>query len=106
MGLLDWFRKPTPAVQLAQLCYDVAYFILPHDAFKDLTKLTELCLNTPQPLVGSSTSWPPKRERSSLTSRTQNGSGGIMGNSGAVITSCWSTLLRHRSICPMRPLSS
>ena len=47
MGLLDWFRKPKPAVPLPQLCYDVAYFILPHYAFKDLGKLVDLCLKTP-----------------------------------------------------------
>src|SRR5262245_33655239 len=46
MGLLDWFQKPKPAVPLPQLCYDVAYFILPHYAFQDLAKLTDLCLNT------------------------------------------------------------
>jgi hypothetical protein len=40
MGLLDWFRKPKPSVPLSQLCYDVAYFILPHYAFQDLAKLT------------------------------------------------------------------
>lgn len=47
MGLFDWFRKPKPAVPLPQLCYDVAYFVLPHYAFNDLAKLTDLCLNTP-----------------------------------------------------------
>ena len=47
MGLFDWFRKPKPAVSLPQLSYDVAYFILPHYAFKDLAKLEDLCLNTP-----------------------------------------------------------
>ena len=59
MGLFDWFRKPKPlepkraepasesAVSLPQLCYDVAYFILPHYAFRDLAKLTDLCLNVP-----------------------------------------------------------
>jgi hypothetical protein len=47
MGLFDWLRKAKPAVPLSQLCYDVAYFILPHYAFKDLAKLTDLCLNTP-----------------------------------------------------------
>lgn len=46
MGLLDWFRKPKPAVPLPQLCYDVAYFILPHYAFEDIAKLADLCLNT------------------------------------------------------------
>jgi hypothetical protein len=47
MGLFDWFRKPKPIVPLPQLCYDVAYFILPHYAFRDLGKLTDLCVNTP-----------------------------------------------------------
>jgi hypothetical protein len=47
MGLFDWFRKPKPAVSLPQLCYDVAYFILPHYAFRDLDKLADLCLSTP-----------------------------------------------------------
>src|ERR1041385_5189045 len=47
MGLFDWFRKPKPAVPLPQLCYDIAYFILPHYAFRDLAKLADLCLNTP-----------------------------------------------------------
>jgi hypothetical protein len=47
MSLFDWFRKPKPAVPLAQLCYDVAYFILPHYGFRDLAKLADLCLNTP-----------------------------------------------------------
>jgi hypothetical protein len=47
MGLFDWFRKPKPTVPLPQLCYDVAYFILPHYAFEDLPKLVDLCLNTP-----------------------------------------------------------
>src|SRR5205823_3957800 len=47
MGLFDWFRKPKPAVPLPQLCYDVAYFILPHFAFRDLARLADPCLNTP-----------------------------------------------------------
>jgi hypothetical protein len=47
MGLLDWFRKPKPSVALAQLCYDVAYFILPHYAHKDLGKVVDLCSSTP-----------------------------------------------------------
>jgi hypothetical protein len=46
MGLLDWFRGK-PSIPLPQLCYDVAYFVLPHYAFKDLAKLVDLCLNTP-----------------------------------------------------------
>lgn len=40
MGLFDWFRKP--AVPLPQLCYDVAYFVLPHFAFRDLATVQEL----------------------------------------------------------------
>lgn len=53
MGLFSWFRKSKPApprgpaVPLPQLCYDVAYFVLPHYAFNDLPKLADLCLNTP-----------------------------------------------------------
>jgi hypothetical protein len=47
MGLFDLFRKPKPTVPLPQLCYDVAYFILPHYAYNDLPKLAEMCLNTP-----------------------------------------------------------
>ncbi|MGL5097934.1 MAG: hypothetical protein ACRDD1_20275 [Planctomycetia bacterium] len=45
MALFDWFRKPKPTVPLPQLCYDVAYFVLPHYAFNDLAKLADLCLN-------------------------------------------------------------
>jgi hypothetical protein len=47
MGFWDRFRKPKPSVSLPQLCYDVAYFILPHYAFQDLAKLTDLCVNSP-----------------------------------------------------------
>lgn len=47
MGLFDWFRKPKPSISLPQLCYDVAYFMLPHYAYDDLEKVTNLCLNTP-----------------------------------------------------------
>jgi hypothetical protein len=47
MGLFDWFRKPKPAFPLPQLCYDVAYFVLPHYAFNDLDKLADVCLNMP-----------------------------------------------------------
>ncbi len=47
MGLFDWFLKPKPAVPLPQLCYDVAYFILPYYAFRDDAKLADMCLNTP-----------------------------------------------------------
>jgi hypothetical protein len=51
MGLFSWFTKrkpkPEPAVPLPQLCYDVAYFILPHYAHNDPAKVAELCLTTP-----------------------------------------------------------
>jgi hypothetical protein len=58
MGLFDWFRrsKPKPPaaqskvseeVSLPQLCYDVAYFVLPHYAYHDLPKLADLCRNQP-----------------------------------------------------------
>jgi hypothetical protein len=48
MGLFDWFGKPKPGVPLPQLCYDVAYFVLPHYAFNDQAKLVDLCRNTPE----------------------------------------------------------
>ncbi len=32
---------------LPQLCYDVAYFILPHYAFQDLDRARRPCVNTP-----------------------------------------------------------
>jgi hypothetical protein len=35
------------SIPLPQLCYDVAYFVLPHYAFNDLAKLRDLCLNSP-----------------------------------------------------------
>jgi hypothetical protein len=47
MGLFDWLRAAKPKVLLPQLCYDIAYFILPHYAFKDIAKLNDICLNTP-----------------------------------------------------------
>jgi hypothetical protein len=47
MVLSDQFRKPKHDIPLPQLSYDVAYFILPHYAFNDLSKLADLCLNTP-----------------------------------------------------------
>jgi hypothetical protein len=40
-------QNPRDAGPLPQLCYDVAYFILPHYAFGRLDKLSELCLDTP-----------------------------------------------------------
>lgn len=47
MGLFDFLRKPPPQVTLPQICYDVAYFVLPHYAFKDFEKIVDLCTNTP-----------------------------------------------------------
>jgi hypothetical protein len=47
MGLFDRFRKPKPGVPLPQLCYDVAYFILPYYAYNDPTRVADLCSNTP-----------------------------------------------------------
>ncbi len=47
MGPSNGAGAARPAVSLPQLCYDIAYFILPHHAFKDLARLADLCLNTP-----------------------------------------------------------
>jgi len=53
MGVFDFFRKPPqpaslpPAASLPQLCYDVAYFILPHYVYQDLEKLTAMCTDSP-----------------------------------------------------------
>src|SRR5437660_12179173 len=48
MGLFDWLKKPPDAaIPLPQLCYDVAYFILPHYAYNDLAKVVDLCSNSP-----------------------------------------------------------
>ncbi|HVW03313.1 MAG TPA: hypothetical protein VHB77_23320 [Planctomycetaceae bacterium] len=54
MGLFDFFGKPQPpkpapqpSVSLPQLCYDVAYFILPHYAYRDLEKVAALCTDSP-----------------------------------------------------------
>ena len=59
MGLFDWFSKKRPepkpepepeqqpTISLPQLCYDVAYFILPHYAYNDIEKVVELCFRTP-----------------------------------------------------------
>jgi hypothetical protein len=38
---------PKQTIPLPQLCYDVAYFVLPHYAFRDVAKLADLCLNSP-----------------------------------------------------------
>lgn len=57
MGLFDFFRKKPAqssskgndeiSTNLPQLCYDIAYFILPNYIFRDLKKLTSLCQETP-----------------------------------------------------------
>ena len=47
MALFDWFRKRASSVSLPQLCYDVAYHVLPHYAFNDIAKVADLCLNSP-----------------------------------------------------------
>ena len=47
MGLFNWFKKRPPSIPLPQLCYDVAYFVLPHYAYHDLAKVADLCLKTP-----------------------------------------------------------
>ncbi len=47
MGLFDFLRKPKPGVPLAQICYDTAYFVLPHYAFNDVVKIVDLCTNSP-----------------------------------------------------------
>jgi hypothetical protein len=47
MGLFDRFRKPTSSVPLPQLCYDVAYFILPQYAYNDPDKVADLYSNNP-----------------------------------------------------------
>lgn len=47
MGLLDRSREPKPSVSLPQLCYDVAYFLLPRYAFERVGKVVDLRANTP-----------------------------------------------------------
>ena len=34
-------------MMLEQLCYDVAYFILPEYAYRNLPRIVDLCLNNP-----------------------------------------------------------
>jgi len=46
MGLQDWFRKPKRTASLPEICYSVAYFVLPHYTFNELTKITDLFVNT------------------------------------------------------------
>ena len=41
-------QNPVPSeVSLPQLCYDMAYFVLPHYVFKEIAKLIDLCRNSP-----------------------------------------------------------
>ena len=47
MALFDLFRKCKPTVPLPQLCYDIAYFILPHYVHRDFAKLQDICEQTP-----------------------------------------------------------
>ena len=47
MALFDIFKKRKPAVPLPQLCYDIAYFVLPHYAHEDFAKLDDMCRQTP-----------------------------------------------------------
>ncbi|WP_339735645.1 hypothetical protein [uncultured Gimesia sp.] len=50
MGLFDFLRKKklqTEAVPLEQVCYDIAYFLLPQYVFQDLTPILELYDKTP-----------------------------------------------------------
>jgi hypothetical protein len=47
MGLFDRFRKPKPSVSLPQLCYNIAYFILPQYVYNDPNKIVDLCSNMP-----------------------------------------------------------
>jgi len=47
MALFDIFKKRKSAVPLPQMCYDIAYFVLPHYAHKDFAKLDDMCRQTP-----------------------------------------------------------
>lgn len=42
------FGKKKPAVGLPQLCYDIAYFVLPHYALDEPAKIVELCTRSPE----------------------------------------------------------
>lgn len=51
MGLFDMFKKkesPPPEVSLPQLCYDIAYFILPQYVYQDFAKLEHMCRESPE----------------------------------------------------------
>ena len=47
MALFDVFKKRKATVPLPQLCYDIAYFVLPHYAHQDFAKLDDMCRQTP-----------------------------------------------------------
>ncbi len=53
MGLFDFFKKREPAEQrdlpitLPQLCYDMAYFVLPHYVHEDFPKLKGMYQSSP-----------------------------------------------------------
>lgn len=47
MGLFSKSQKREPVVPLPQLCYDIAYFILPHYVHSDYDKLRDICEQTP-----------------------------------------------------------
>lgn len=51
MGLFDWFTKRTSraTVPLPQLCYDIAYFVLPPKVYNHLAPTLELCSKAPRP---------------------------------------------------------
>jgi hypothetical protein len=36
------FRKRNPSM-LPQICYDIAYFVLPHYVYTDLEKIVHIC---------------------------------------------------------------
>jgi hypothetical protein len=47
MALFDIFKKRKPIVPLPQLCYDIAYFVLPHYVYEDFAKLIDMCRHSP-----------------------------------------------------------
>ncbi len=47
MSSIDQSKPEVPEVSSWQLCYDMAYFVLPHYVFDDIAKLVDLCRNSP-----------------------------------------------------------